>query len=284
MNVTNQTEIIAPKSSVYANEVAAYPHSKLLDKSKIAPILHKKSIRIDCIVFAKKATKKQNLIDHKVMGVVIVADDKFKDYLSEIASFFSIKELKNKILLLDESSESKLILRRIINAYKIQAPSELIAKFSVYKEENDEVFLQITAADFTELTINPKTISALANMTYDQLLQFELEEYGFNVCWPKKDIHLNLESFKIVTDQKFMKKRMKEIEKDKKEFGALMKKYRESSSEFTQKDFGGISDRQIRKYENGENYPSTESLQTISATYGLTINDYFEKLAQMRNK
>lgn len=281
MNAINQTEIIAPKCSVYASEVAAYPNSKLLDKSKIAPLLHKKNIRIDCIIFAKKTKKKQNLLEQEVAGVVFIADDEFKDNLSEFTSFFAIKELRNKILLLDTSQESKLILRRIINAYKIQAPSEIIAKFAVYKEDNNEISLQITAADFTELTINSKEISALAKITYKELLNFELEEYGFDISWPIKDIHLNLESFKMVSDVKFMKKKMREIGKEKKEFGSLMKKYRENKSEFTQKDFGDLSERQIRKYENGENYPSYESLQIISSAYGMTVNEYLNALSEI---
>lgn len=186
-------------------------------------------------------------------------------------------------LLLDTTHESKLIFRRIINAYKIQAPNEIIAKFEVYKEDNDEVSLQIMGADFTELTINSKAISAIANMTYKELLNFELEEYGFDISWPAKDIHLNLESFKMVADKKFMKKCMRKIGKEKREFGSLMKKFRESKSEFTQKDFGELSERQIRKYENGENYPSYETLQTISSSYNMTVNEYLNALSEMHN-
>lgn len=282
MTAINRTEIIAPKCSAYAREVAAYPNSRLLDKSKIAPIFHKKNLRIDCIIFSKKTKKHHNLLDSDVAGVVFVADEKFKDYFSEFVSFVAIKELKNKILLLDTSQESKLVLRRIINAYKIQAPGEIIAKFAVYKEGNDEILLQITAADFTELTISFKMISALANMTYKELLNFELEEYGFDISWPTKNVHLNLESFKMVSDKKFLKTRMREIGKEKKEFGYLMKKHREDKSEFSQKDFGDLSERQIRKYENGENYPSYESLQVIGSAYGMAVNEYLNTLSEMQ--
>ncbi len=72
-------------------------------------------------------------------------------------------------------------------------------------------------------------------MDYKELLNFELEEYGFQ-------------------------------------------------SEFTQKDFGELSERQIRKYENGENYPSYESLQVISSTYGMSVNEYLDVLAEMRKR
>lgn len=283
MNAFNQTEIIAPKNSIFASEVAGYPNSKLLDKARIATIFHKKNIHMDCIVFSKNTRKKQNTLGGEVMGVIFVADDKFKDFLSEFASLVAIKELKNKTLLLDTSTESKAVLRRIINAYKIQSPSEIIAKFAVYKED-DEILLQIKAADFTELTINAKEINALANMSYKELSNFELEEYGFDISWPAQDIHLSLESFKMISDKKFMKKRIKEIGEEKKVFGSLMKKYRETQSQFTQKDFGTLSERQVRKYENGENYPSYDSLQAISSAYGMTVNEYLNALSECRSK
>lgn len=269
MRATNRVEIITSK--MYANEVAKYPNAKILDKSKIAPILHVKKIRIDCIVFLKKT--------EEFAGIVIIINDKFKDFYSEFTNFLSIKSLKDKILLLDESPESKLVLRRIINAYKINVPSEIIAKFSVHKEDDGEILLQIIAADFTELTINSKMISVLADMTYKELSAFKLEEFGFDVSWPAKDIHLNLESFKMIADKKFMKARIEKIEKEKKQFGALIKKYRENHSRFSQKDFGNLNERQIRKYENGESYPSYESLQTISSAYGMTVNEYLNALS-----
>jgi hypothetical protein len=283
MNITEQVEIYAPKGSLYANEVAAYHKSGLLDKSGIANILHKQNISIDCIVFAKKEKKKsKSLLDREVIGVVFIQNDMFNDYVSQFVSLALLKKLKNKILILNESEDSRLILRRIIHAHKIGAPADIICKLAVHKECDGTISLQVTAADFTEITIDSKKINSIAKMSYNELQNFEIEEYGFYITWPKQDIHLNLDSFKMISDPKIMKKRIKEIEKEKSNFGELMKNFREANGKLTQKDFGNLSERQIRKYENGENFPSYESLQVISHSYNMSVNDYLNALSEFK--
>lgn len=283
MNLCKQIEIYAPKGFIYENEVIKYHNSELLDKPKIAQILHKDAIRFDCIIISKKARKNQRLQDQEVLGLICIVDQKFTDYASQFFTIGFRKELKNKILLLDETEESRAILRRIIHAHEIKAVEDIIAKVVVYNDANVNS-LQITSTDLSEYTIDSKSIASLCALSYKELQDFEIDEYGFDIHWPKKDIHLSLESFKIVCDPKFLKKRLNEIAKEKQAFGALMKKFREKTGKLMQKDFGALNERQIRKYENGENFPSYDALQTISEKYEMSVNDYLKALAALQEK
>lgn len=277
MNLNENIEIYIPKGSIYENEVMKYPNSKSIAEPDISKIFHKEKVQLNFIAFSKKTKKQQRLEDQEVTGLICIVDEKFTDYASQLFSIRFRKELKGNLLFLDRTEESRSILRRIIHAYKIKATEDILVKAVIYQDANS-ILLQVTGADLTEYTIDSRSISSLARLTFKELQKFEIDEYGFDIHWPLQDIHLNLESFKIVDNPKLLKRRMKEIASEKESFGNLMKKFRERHGQLSQKDFGTLSERQIRKYENGENYPSYDALKIISEAFKMNVNEYLNAL------
>ena len=273
MKRANHVEIKAPKNFPYMEELKSYDYTSILDDNKIAKIIQSDISEIELILFTQKSD---------ILGLVFFSNLNDLFLIQDFIENLRKNHLEDKLLIIDEQHENgKAILHRLIHAYRIGDPESIIANACLFKNSKDQLVLKVTSCAFKSMHVQLNKIKALSHLSTDDLKDFKIDTHGFFIEWPKHDIHLNLESFEISTNPKRLKERLKLIHKEKKDFGALMKTYREQQG-LLQSDFKDLNQRQIRKYENGEYFPSYETLLKICETYHLSVNQYLDALARLR--
>ena len=273
MKHEHYVNIFAPYGFHHAKFFSGYPYFFAKKPEVIANILHLDN-PLEALIFSQART---NMKYSDLIGLVLMNPDPLIHYTSESLKLLNRKELKNKSIILDKNEDSS-IFKRIAHAYKIGAPQDIIAKAEINKDFKGNNWLYVTACDFNAFKINVKAITALASLSENELKAFKIHEFGFYLHWPKQDIHLNIDSLAIIASPKLLNQKLSALAKDCKSFGLLMKQFRNANSQFSQKDFSPINERQIRKYENGEAYPTYKNLTIIASKYQLSVNDYLNKL------
>lgn len=87
--------------------------------------------------------------------------------------------------------------------------------------------------------------------------------------------HLDLDSFKIAKNPKLLIK----IHKNDKKYGQAIRELRESCD--LNQDEIGLSDKQIRRFENGESRPTLSALKKMAHKHSMSIEDYLNKLSSL---
>jgi hypothetical protein len=106
--------------------------------------------------------------------------------------------------------------------------------------------------------------------------QFKIDKFGRYINWPSHDIHLDIFSFKAIVDDKYKKELIVKNLQHYKDLGLRMEVFRKEKG-LTQKQFD-LGDRQIRRFENGEEFPSVKALQSIANTYSMDFGAFLEEL------
>ncbi len=221
--------------------------------------------------------------------------DNIKNKKEEIAKLKNIKFFKGLVLSLEskiytlygayllEGFSKSLIdkihpfvdedaVRRIAHAWRVGAQNDLIADFSI--DSQGEMY--ILGCDFKIYKCSYQKLESLKNMTMDNLQKFTIGPQGESIHWPSQDIHLDLYSFKAILDEKYKKQLLQKKLKHYQDLGQRLEVFRKNR-EMTQKQFN-LCDRQIRRLENGEEFPSLKALQSIADSYCLDLEDLLEQL------
>ncbi len=157
--------------------------------------------------------------------------------------------------------------KRIYNAWKLGAQEDLIADFNI--DSHGNLFLR--SCDFQVYFCHASLFNSLKGMTQKELQNFTLDNDGSYIHWPTRDIHLDLDSFRLKLDENYKKKILKENLKFQKDLGSKLKKLRESKGLF-QKDFE-LSSKTISRYEHGEEIPTYKALEKIAKAYKMEVDE-----------
>ena len=91
-------------------------------------------------------------------------------------------------------------------------------------------------------------------------------------------MHLDLESFRVRIDDKLKMGLKKKKMLANKGYGIAIKKIRESHN-IKQSDIKNISEREVRRIEKGESFPTVKTLEILGKAHGMEFNDYLEEIA-----
>ncbi len=201
-------------------------------------------------------------------GLVLSIEPK----LYTLSGTYLLKGLSKSIADKIHTFGNEEVVKRIVHAWRIGAQNDLIADFTV--DSDGEMFA--LSCDFQIYKCNYKQFDSLIDVSREDLGQFQIDRFGRYVNWESKDIHLDIFSFKAIVDEKFKKELFVKNLKHYKDLGLRMEAFRKSKG-LTQKDFE-LVDRQIRRFENSEDFPGSKALQSIASTYNLEIGEYLEAL------
>lgn len=153
------------------------------------------------------------------------------------------------------SIDDKDVVERITHAFKIGAEDDLIADFNV----TSEGLFCLLGCNLKMYDGDLRTFPVFQGSSIKKLLSYEIDKFGSYIYWKDLDIHLDITSIKAEIDNEFRQKLNNQKIKKIKEFGSKLKSFR-SSKGFSQNQFSGISEKQIRRYEKGEMFPTVKSL------------------------
>ncbi|MFM8300896.1 MAG: DUF2442 domain-containing protein, partial [Microcystis aeruginosa] len=163
---------------------------------------------------------------------------------------------------------------RVINAWIWGAQEHLIATALVIGES-----LLISRCDFDELEIPFASMPALQRIPLEERENFIIAEDGSYIHWPVVDIHLDIAAFLSVIEpaakQKFAAIKLKHDQIFGQAIASLRKQH-----QLRQSDIIGVSERQVRRIEQGEG-TKVETLNLFAQAHNMELNDYLDAVAQL---
>jgi hypothetical protein len=129
------------------------------------------------------------------------------------------------------------------------------------------------------LHVPATSIRALSGQPRDVLRNFVIDPDGSFVHWPDIDVHLGWSQFLQAVDPEELRKAHQRTEGYNMRYGAAIRKLREEAG-LSQSKIEGLTERQLRRIEQGECRATRTALATLANAHGLDTNSYMERLAK----
>lgn len=203
----------------------------------------------------------------RVKGILIKEGNDAPNMADTFLDIFKFSRLKKLALDFYDLEE----LRRIAWAWDIGAQGDLIADFKIIS--NSIIYLK--SCNFERFILPVSKFAVLKDLDPETLNDFKIDLHGSYIYWKEPDIHLDLESFKIVANPKLLLKAIKFNKKFGEAIRALRLKKGLKQSEL------GLSDKQIRRFETGEHRPTLRAFETMAQAHEMDLKSYLDKLSDI---
>jgi hypothetical protein len=174
----------------------------------------------------------------------------------------------------DKKTELALIHRLVLGAAD---KDENVSIVDAWFEASDLVLL---SASFERLVIPRSKLEQFLGTNLTKQRQFEIDEDGRFLYWPHADVHLGWKQLdQLIHPTKAIGDKGKSKEFSLK-YGAAIQQLRTSIG-LRQKDIAGLDERQVRRIERGEQFPSTKALESLAKSHNLDVGEYMKRLASL---
>lgn len=180
----------------------------------------------------------------------------------------NVRVLRN--LLVHQGHE---VPRRVLEAWASGAQETLIADATCVGDT-----LIVVGCDFERVEVPFSEVPALKAASQDVRRDFEVDEDGSFIYWPAADVHLDRRALTAYADPEVRRRQELEGLARDERFGGAVRALREAAG-LTQSDIDGISERHVRRIEEGHR-PKVATLKKLARACGLSLNDYLRELAR----
>ncbi len=163
--------------------------------------------------------------------------------------------------------------QRVIKAWKMGSEHDLVAAVAVF----DDKLLVVNCA-FEKFEVSFDSVPALKKISKSERSKFKIDSVGSFVFWEDADVHIDIDSLRYVTDEKWRTKCDAENLISKQNFGKAIATLRKEHG-LTQSEIPNLTDRQMRRIEAGDARPSVESLNSIAKAHGMSTEVYLNTVS-----
>lgn len=140
--------------------------------------------------------------------------------------------------------------------------------------------LVLLSASFDRLIIPRSKLEPFLGKSLTKQQQFEIDEDGRFLYWLHADVHLGWKQLdQLLHPSKAIRDRGNSKEFALK-YGKAIQQLRTSTG-LRQGDISGLDERQVRRIERGEQFPSTKALESLAKSHNLDVGDYMKRLASL---
>lgn len=208
--------------------------------------------------------------DARRLRAFLIREEAHQNWVTRILDRINLRTLRN--MAVHSGYEVPI---RILTAWKYGQEHKLIADAAVF---GDSLFVLDCAMDTYELPFD--ALTALKSIPKDQRDHFVVSEEGSHISWPRQDVDIDLESIKVaLCPEEAEKSRAKAMLHDQ-WLGEAIERLRKSMK-LKQSEISGLSDRQVRRIETGEQHASVESLEHLAKAHKMNLNNYLSKLGEL---
>lgn len=167
------------------------------------------------------------------------------------------------------------VVRRMILAHKSNAERQLIASASISGDK-----LVVWTCEPRRLEVPVKVIPALARMEPASLATFVVSESGSRIHWPEDDVDLTAESIRAFADPEVRLEQQAIRRAEATRYARSIRSLREQRG-LRQSDIPGLTERQVRRLEEGDTMPRVATLEKLARAHGMDVNAYVAALATL---
>ena len=167
---------------------------------------------------------------------------------------------------------------RMVFARQAKAVATLIASATI-----EDGKLIVWSCEPRRYAVAAAEIPALATMTPSTLADFEVSESGSRIHWKAGDVDLNLDGIRSYADPDVRRQHEAIRRKDAARYARAIRTLREERG-LKQTDIKGLSERQVRRLEEGDTLPHSSTLNKLATAHGTSIDAYLAELAKRNNQ
>jgi hypothetical protein len=166
------------------------------------------------------------------------------------------------------------LLERLVSTFEADNKQERILDAS-----HQEGILHVVSPNFDRLDVPIADIPDFKNVPLSRIEEFEIDEDGAFIYWPKLDVHLGWAQLQQLVNPEAALKASQKSEQFNKRYARAVKIVREQAR-LKPTDMSGLSEKQIRRIERGECRLTSNAIGALSKAHKLDPNEYMKKLAQ----
>lgn len=170
------------------------------------------------------------------------------------------------------------VLRRMILARQSKAERQLIASASIDKGK-----LVVWTCEPRRYEVPISVIPSLARMRSRALSSFALSESGSRIHWDDDDVDLTAEAICAYADPELRRQQEAQRRHEAARYADAIRELREERG-LRQADIKGLTERQVRRLEEGDTMPRTATLEKLAAGHEMTVDDYLKALAKRSSR
>jgi hypothetical protein len=166
------------------------------------------------------------------------------------------------------------LLKRLTSAHEKENNYERILDIKI-----DDNLLRVTSSNFNRLDVPIAQISEFKKQEISKIEEFEIDEDGSYIYWPKLDVHLGWAQLNQLVNPEAAFKEFQKSQEFNKRYGRAVQKVREEEG-LKADSIAGLSEKQLRRIENGECRLTSNAIEALAKAHKLEPNEYMKKLSE----
>jgi hypothetical protein len=205
---------------------------------------------------------------HHRLRALLIREDTDTKVLPQLMDRANVRTLRNTLV-----HSGHDVPRRVLMAWQQNAQHELIATAYVVGD-----FLMAISCALDVIEVPFDATSALRSIPDKERSHFTISSEGSYIHWPQPDVHLDLDALRCAIDPGYREQRAAEALLYDRRFGEAVAALRKAHG-LRQSDISGISERQVRRIEQGER-PTSRAIGILAENHGLSAKEYLEAVAE----
>jgi hypothetical protein len=165
-------------------------------------------------------------------------------------------------------------IRRMVLALQSHAETELIASATI-----EDGNLVVWSCEPARYEVPVAEIPALERMGIHALADFQISPSGSRIHWAKGDVDIDLDTIRERADPGVRRAHEARARKEAVRYSGAIRRFREERR-LKQTDIRGLSERQVRRLEEGDTIPHVETLRKLATAHTMSVDDYLKELAK----
>ena len=177
----------------------------------------------------------------------------------------------------DETSIAELIYRLVRGMVQLDGAPPIV---DAWIEDGRLVLL---SPSFIRFGVPLEKLARLIGTDQTKVGSFEIDEDGRYLHWPHADVHLGWAQFRQLIDPTAALADVQKTKKFNQRYGAAIRSRREELG-LKQADIHGVTERQLRRVEHGEQAASKATLEALAKAHSQSLEEYLDVLAKRMAK
>ena len=202
------------------------------------------------------------------LRVLFIREDIDPTWMPQMFDRANLRVMRNTLV-----HTNSVVPKRVMNAWTMGAQEQLIADATVIGDR-----LLVLSCSMEKLEVPFDALPALKRISINNRSNFTIDDDGSYLYWESADIHLDLDSFLYATDPKWKQKFDSLKSEHNQVFGKAIATLRKQYK-LRQSDIIGLSDRQVRRIEQGDGSTKVDTLRLFAKAHGMELDAYLDAVA-----
>jgi transcriptional regulator with XRE-family HTH domain len=169
-------------------------------------------------------------------------------------------------------TEDEMIVRRAAMSLLRRDPTQAILDAWMFGDE-----LTLLLADLGKRTVDSASVPSLRGMKPRERRDFEIDKDGSYLHWPGRDVHLGVSQILQAVDPEYLAQ--VEIERNALDYMRWALESWRRDLGLRQVDIEGISERHVRRIEQGVSRLTVQAADRFARAFGLSSRVFLDELA-----